>query len=128
MLTGIFKDKQNSRLGAPRAPELALRRLLQAKSLRGVQFQARAAVGPFIVDFVCHDQALVVELADAETRQHPGFQTDARAQLLTSLGFRVVRVSRKEVLRLPDQVIAKVRHALEEGSAKDSIVSFPRVR
>lgn len=122
MLTGIFKDKQNSKLGPPRTPELALRRLLQAKSLRGAMFQARATLGPFVVDFVCHDRSLVVELADDETRQYFGLSTDARAQFLTNLGYRVVRVTRKEILRLPEQVIARVRHALEEAHPAPAVV------
>lgn len=124
MLTGIFKDKQNSKLGPPRTPELALRRLLQAKSLRGAVFQARAALGPFMVDFVCHDRSLVVELADAEMRQYFGLNTDARAQFLANLGYRVIRVTRKEILRLPEQVIARVRHALEEAQPAQAIVPF----
>lgn len=128
MLTGVFKDKRNSRLGSPRTPELALRRLLQAKILRDVQFQAGAAVGPFVVDFVCHEKALVIELADAGVRQCPGSQTDAREQFLAGLGFRIMCFSRKEVLQLPDHVIAKIRHVLDETSSSNSVVSFPRAR
>lgn len=128
MLTGVFKDKRNSRLGSPRTPELALRRLLQAKSLRDAQFQARAAVGPFVVDFVCHEKSLIVELSDADPRQCLELQTNTRQQFLEGLGFRVVRVSRREILRLPDQVIARIRHVLEETSLKNSVVSLPRVR
>ena len=113
MLTGLFKDRHNSRLGPTKTADLALGRLLQAKSLGGAQFQRHAAIGPFIVDYVCTSKALVVEFADAEQRLYD-LQVQARTQFLTKLGYRVVQVTRKEVLRLPEKVLAKVRHALEE--------------
>src|SRR5690349_3201672 len=114
MLTGFFKDKHNSRLGPPRTPQLALGRLLQSKSLGGAQFLPKVTVGPFEVDFVCQDRAVIVELADAPQLQYGESQAESRVRFLTQLGYRVVAVSRKEVLRLPDKVIARVRHALEE--------------
>lgn len=114
MLTGFFKDRHNSRLGPPRTPELALGRLLRAKSLNGAQFARRAVIGPFMVDYVCQAKALIVEFTDAEQRLYGDVRTDARSCFLAQLGYRVVQVTRKEVLRLPDKVIARVRHALEE--------------
>lgn len=114
MLTGIFKDRHNSRLGAPRAPELLLGRLLKAKSLDGAQFLCRASVGPFTVDYVCKNYPLIVEVADVERRLYGNIQLESRVQYLAELGYRVVQFSRNEVLHFPDKVIARVREALEE--------------
>ncbi len=123
MLTGIFKDKRNSRLGPPRTPQLALGRLLQAKSLGGAQFLPRATIRPFQVDFVCQDRALIVELVDAVQLQYGEAHAEARTRFLVELGYRVVPVSRKEVLRLPDKVVARVRHALEEARSRPAPTS-----
>lgn len=115
MLTGLFKDRHNSRLGPTRTADLALGRLLQAKSLRGAPFQRHAAIGPFIVDYVCMPKAVIVEFTDAEQRLYGDAQLQTRAQFLGGLGYRIVQVTRKEVFGFPERVIAKVRHALEES-------------
>lgn len=113
MLTGIFKDRHNSRLGPPRTPERLLGRLLQARSLAAVQFLRQAPVGPFTIDYVCKQHPLIVEIGDLEQRLYSAAQLEARVQFLAELGYRVVQVTRKEVMHEPAKVIARVRAALD---------------
>ena len=115
MFTGVFKDRTRSRLGPPRTPDLVLGKLLQARSLAPAVFQRRATLGPFVVDYVCMDRALVVELDDANRGTPGGGRVDARERFLNQLGFRVLRVRRAEVLEEPAQVITKVRSAFHSG-------------
>lgn len=113
MFTAVFKDRTRSRLGRPRTPELVLGKLLQSRSLAPAIFQSRATLGPFVVDYVCFDRALVVELDDATRSSPGGSRMDARARFLNQLGYRVLRFRRAEVLDQPAQVIAEVRAALQ---------------
>jgi very-short-patch-repair endonuclease len=120
MLTGVFKDRTRSRLGPPRTPDLVLGKLLQSRSLAPAVFQRRASLGPFVVDYVCLERGLVVELDDAGRSTPGGSRVDARARFLSQLGFRVLRLRRAEVLEEPAQVIAKVRAALRNDSKSPS--------
>jgi very-short-patch-repair endonuclease len=115
MFTGVFKDRTRSRLGPPRTPDLVLGKLLQSRSLAPAVFQRRAALGPFVVDYVCMDRALVIELDDAGPSTPGASRVDARARFLNQLGYRVLKFRRVEVLEAPAQVIAKVRAALRSG-------------
>src|SRR5690349_3956020 len=117
MFTGVFKDRTRSRLGPPRTPDLILGKLLQARSLAPAVFQRRASLGPFVVDYVCFDRSLVIELDDASRSTPGGSRADARVRFLTQLGYRVLRFRRTEVLEEPAQVIARVRAALHSNNA-----------
>ena len=75
--------------------------------MRGYRFRRHHAVGPFIVDFICVEEALIVELMGD---QHvAGFPADTqRKLLLESLGFRVFRLWDSEVLSDPRAALAKL--------------------
>jgi len=93
--------------------EHRLHELLRHRKLKGYRFRRRHAVGPFVVDFICVEQALIVELA---ADQHAlGLPADAhRRVFLESLGFRVLRFWDSEVVSDPKAVLAKLLEALGE--------------
>lgn len=111
MFTGVFKDRTRVRSSATQAPNEILARLLLAKSLRPHRFVRNSEVGPFLVDHVCHEQALVVELSRG-LREESELRRRARVAFLNELGYSVLQVSRQEVLAHPDRVLAQVRAAL----------------
>jgi very-short-patch-repair endonuclease len=62
--------------------------------LRGWRFRRQHPLGPFVVDFVCIEQALVIELANVRSGEHD----DGRRAFLERLGFRVLRFAESDVL------------------------------
>ncbi|HFH3000298.1 TPA: endonuclease domain-containing protein [Pseudomonas aeruginosa] len=54
--------------------ERALWRCLRGHRLLGLKFRRQKVLGPYIVDFVCHEQMLVIEL---DGGQHVGSPADA---------------------------------------------------
>jgi very-short-patch-repair endonuclease len=68
--------------------------LLRSRELREWRFRRQHPLGPFVVDFVCIEQALVIELK-AE-RSTP--RDEARGLFLERLGYRVLRLADHEVL------------------------------
>lgn len=88
--------------------------LLRHRRLRGYRFRRQHAIGPFIVDFLCVEHALVIELAG---NQHVvGLPADVKRKLLLeSLGFRVLRLWDSEVLSDPKGALGKVLDALSGG-------------
>lgn len=107
MFTGVFKDRTRS---TSRSAAEALAHLLRAKSLRPHRFLRGSEVGPFVVEHVCPERKLIVELrklALDDARQQ------SRVAFLKELGYEVLQVSRQRVLAHPEKVIAQVRQALE---------------
>lgn len=88
---------------------------LRAHRLDGLKFKRQKPIGRFIVDFVCHECALVVEVdggyhADVEQAEYDR----ARTAWLESQGFRVLRFWNHEVLRQTESVLERI---LEAASA-----------
>jgi len=86
--------------------ERRLWRHLRAHRLSGIKFKRQQPVGPFIVDFVCFQSRLVIEL---DGGQH--FRNDhdrIRDAWLQQRGFRVLRFWNNEVLGNLDGVVQKI--------------------
>jgi very-short-patch-repair endonuclease len=91
--------------------EQRLASLLRHRRLRGYAFSRQHAVGPFVVDWLCIEQALIIELTDD---QHAlGLPVDRERQaFLESLGFTVLRFWDSEVLSDPRAILTKLVGAL----------------
>jgi very-short-patch-repair endonuclease len=78
------------------AAERKLWRYLQARSLAGFKFVRQRPIGPYIVDFVCRERRLVIEV---DGGQHADNKRDAiREQWLVAHRYRVLRFWNNEVL------------------------------
>src|SRR5262245_872261 len=80
--------------------ELRLSGLLRSRALKANRFRRHHAVGPFIVDYICIEHALIIEVVD---QQHAlGLPGDLQRKFfLESLGFRVLRLWDSELLSDP---------------------------
>jgi very-short-patch-repair endonuclease len=107
MLTGLFRDKARLRAGRAHLPDDVLALLLHSKSLLPHRFQRRCEIGPFVVAHVCAQRALIVELSAS------GDTAERRVSLLESLGYRIVKISHRDLRNRPDVVLAQVREALK---------------
>lgn len=110
MLTGVFKDRTRSRI-APNSARETLARLLQSQALHPHRFVRHAAIGPFVVEHVCRERALIVELHRSETLAAERLR--ARLQFLGTLGFRVLLLKSSDVLKRPQEVLSQIRAALQ---------------
>jgi very-short-patch-repair endonuclease len=62
---------------------------LRDRRMAGHKFRSQQPVGPFIADFVCQEQKLIIE---ADGSQHGESQSDPRRDaFLASKGYRVIR-------------------------------------
>jgi very-short-patch-repair endonuclease len=81
------------------AAEIALWKSLRAKRLAGLKFRRQQPMGPFVLDFLCAEHKLVVEI-DGEGHSEPdqSIRDDARTAQLNSFGYRVLRFPNELVL------------------------------
>lgn len=88
---------------------------LRNRSLMGCKFRRQHGIGAYIVDFVCLEGRLVVEL---DGGQHAGNACDeSRNRVLQAMGFRVLRFWDNDALANQQVVLAVIHEALNAPSA-----------
>jgi len=96
--------------------ERSLWYFLRAKRLNGHKFRRQHLIYPFIVDFICLDKKLIVEL---DGGQHAELEHDCydaqRSVFLKLKGYRVLRFWNDAVFRETEAVLSKILWALEGG-------------
>ena len=95
--------------------ERALWHRLRAHRFLGLKFRRQKIIGPYIIDFICHERMLIIEL---DGGQHLGSNADLELDgWLKHKGFTVLRFWNHDVLLKMDSVLEAIRLALEAGSA-----------
>ncbi|MDE2837942.1 MAG: endonuclease domain-containing protein [Chloroflexota bacterium] len=91
----------------PTDAERALWGILRKRGVQGRRFRRQAPIGPYIVDFVCFETRLVIEVDGGQHAEQADYDA-ARTAWLESQGFRVMRFWNNEVL----EQMGAVREAL----------------
>ena len=86
---------------------------LRNRALAGHKFRRQHSVGPYVVDFVCLEQNLVVEV-DGGQHALRRAEDAARTARLESQGLRVLRFWNHEVLQNLEGVLQTIEEALSE--------------
>jgi len=98
----------------PTDAERLLWRHLRLRQLGGYKFRRQQPLGPYIVDFVCLEQRLIVEVDGGQHAEQT--EDDAqRTAWLEAEGFRVLRFWNTEVLQDTKTVQEVIRAALDDG-------------
>jgi very-short-patch-repair endonuclease len=98
----------------PTDAEALMWRRLRGTRLLEFKFKRQQPIGGYIVDFVCFERRLVIEI---DGGQHADdVEADrARSNWLESEGFRVLRFWNNEVLQSTDDVLESIVRALDEN-------------
>jgi len=88
---------------------------VRGRALGGYKFKRQYPIGRFIVDFVCLEHRLIVELDGGQHAQREGYDRE-RTEFLRAEGFRVMRFWNDEFLKYPDEMMEGVLLALETGT------------
>jgi len=90
---------------------------LRSKQCHLVKFRRQHAIGPFIVDFFCPGQSLVVEIdGDVHAEKAQRIKDRQRERHLRSLGLQVIRYMNDEVLNNLDGVLEHLLLVLSSDS------------
>ena len=89
---------------------------LRGRRLGGFKFVRQEAIGSYIVDFVCRDEKLIVEVDGGQHAENPADQV--RDANLAMEGYRVLRFWNSDVLGNQEGVLLTILAALADTEAK----------
>ncbi len=90
--------------------ESVMWQLLRA-NVMGHKFLRQHIIGDYIVDFVCRDDGLIVEVDGAYHAELEQQKADEiRTRDLEAMGFRVIRFSNEEVLYDTESVVQEIEN------------------
>src|ERR1700674_5873455 len=96
---------------------------LRGRRLDGYRFRRQCPIGPFVADFACTKERMIVE---ADGGQHSDSKTDdRRTAWLQSRGWRVLRFWNNEILRNPEGVIDAILRELRSDEPHPPAPSPP---
>jgi very-short-patch-repair endonuclease len=97
---------------------------LRSRSINGHKFVRQIPIGPYVVDFLCREKRLIVEL---DGGQHADNQRDqVRDKWLVDHGYRVMRFWNNDVMRNIEGVLETIAAALDEESPPTRIADAIR--
>jgi len=98
--------------------ERRLWRHLRNRELGGWKSRRQYPVGPYIVDFICPERNMVIEVDGGQHAENVG-QDIQRSAYLSKMGYRVFRFWNNEVLQETDAVLEAI-FAILAGTAENS--------
>jgi lysyl-tRNA synthetase class 2 len=110
-----MRTSQNARERALRRAQTDAERhlwqRLRGRALLGYKFRRQHRIGPYVVDFVCIDVALVIEIDGSGHVRKVDYDA-ARTEVLGVHGFSVLRFWNDDVLFRTDAVLEAILAAL----------------
>jgi very-short-patch-repair endonuclease len=114
----IFSPKPGAELGhmnnfakVLRNNATDLERLLRSRQLGGFRFRRQRPIGPYVCDFVCLTESVVVELDGSQHIEQAAYDA-RRDDFLRSNGFRVLRFWNGDVMQRLETVLDTIHEAL----------------
>jgi very-short-patch-repair endonuclease len=98
-------------------PETRLWSRLRARQLQGLKFRRQHGIGPYIVDFYCPEQSLVIEIdGDRHADADQMLKDQLRDRYFQSLGLRVIRYFNDDIVKNLDGVLEDLAEKLSPES------------
>jgi very-short-patch-repair endonuclease len=94
--------------------EMVLWLALRDRRLSGFKFVRQEAIDSFIVDFVCRERNLIIEVDGGQHSE--SIKDRGRDAILTSAGYRVLRFWNTDVLQNRSGVLETILDALNRGN------------
>lgn len=109
----LLEEKAKEMRNNPTDGEKAFWKLVSGKNMFGAKFRRQCVIDNYIVDFVCFENRLVVEI-DGGYHNDPQqeIEDNQRSLVLKDYGFTILRLKNEEVIADPQQVKTKLRLAL----------------
>ncbi len=124
--SGLVDRARELRLKQTPAEEIFWQ-LVRNRQFRSLKFRRQHQIGPYIVDFYCHSERIIIELDGAvhDSNERKKFDSK-RDKYLTSLGNKVLRFKNHEIFHNPNEVLSKISNYLSNSeSTEHSSPDYP---
>ncbi|MBL7817369.1 MAG: isoleucine--tRNA ligase [Saprospiraceae bacterium] len=128
----VIKDYAKKHRQNPTMAEAALWEMLRGKKLEGFKFRRQHQIEDFIVDFICLEKRLIIEVDGGYHETEEAKEYDkARTSYLVFNGYKVVRFKNEEVLGDTEGVLRKIhielahRPTLTQEDIKNAAHLYP---
>ena len=121
----LLKELKNQNKKNNTQAETVLWECLRNKNLN-YKFRRQHIIDMFIVDFVCIEKKLVIEVDGGYHNKFEQKEIDEmRTQILNEIGFKVIRFSNEEVIGNCDEILKKINTTLESLSSGEVGEALP---
>ena len=98
-------------------PEARLWSKLRARQFQGLKFRRQHGIGPYIVDFYCPEQSLVIEIdGDSYADADQILKDQLRDKYFRSLGLHVIRYCNDDIVKNLDGALEDLAGKISSGS------------
>src|SRR3989344_6096382 len=101
--------------------EIKIWRHLKNRALSGFKFRRQCPIGPYIVDFVCFEKMVVIEIDGGQHAEHVK-KDSRRTEYLKSRGLKVIRFWNNEVLGDTDSVFSVIQATLINSPSSPALL------
>ncbi len=106
------KDRARELRGQMTEAETLLWQHLRGRRFQDFKFRRQRPLGPYILDFVCLDAGLVIEVDGGQHVEQAAYDL-ARTALIQSHGLTVIRFWNHEVMNETSAVLEKIQQTLQ---------------
>jgi len=107
----MFTTRARKLRNNPTEVEHLLWQHLRLRQLGGYKFRRQQPLGPYVVDFICLEKRLVVEVDGGQHNQQTDYEAE-RSSWLETQGFHVLRFWNYDILQSTDAVKETIAKAL----------------
>ena len=98
-------------------PEIRLWSKLSARQFQGLKFRRQHGIGPYIVDFYCPEQSLVIEIdGDSHADADQILKDQLRDTYFQALGLHVIRYCNHDIVKNLDGVLEDLSGKISSGA------------
>ena len=97
--------------------ETKMWRILRGKRFQDLKFKRQVLIGNYIVDFLCEDKKIIIEIDGGQHNEELNIQSDKnRTRYLENNGYKVLRFWNDDVMKNIDGVMEVIFREVKEGS------------
>ena len=89
---------------------------IKSKQINNYKFRRQVAVGNYIVDFLCSEKKLIIELDGGQHNENKNIVYDSeRTKYLNNLGYKVVRFWDNDIFKNMKDVLESIYKELNDN-------------
>lgn len=85
---------------------------LRNRQIENLKFRRQEPLGNYVVDFICYEKKLVIELDGSQHLDRTIFD-EKRTKEINQMGFQLIRFTNEEVMHEINGVVAEIIHFLK---------------